>query len=183
MKKKLTVIAVALLALTIVCAAAFADGPEIKRIKYIGNGKVVVLFAEAVVRTKNQSIIVRDSRGNKLPAHIVKTTGKEVTLRVPNVRKDEQYTFELGGVNVGKNRNLRYSNYFFARDNWRKDRPELNACGPQQGRPGQNAKPGQPPKHQNGHPRQQQKPAPNQNGQWQPQQGGPERPLKPEEKK
>jgi len=169
MKKKLTVIAVALLALAIACAAAFADGAEIKRIKYIGNGKVVVLFAEAVVRTKNQSIIVRDSRGNKLPAHIVKTTGKEVTLRVPNVRKDEQYTFELGGVNVGKKRDLRYSNYFFAKDNWYNDRPEPNACGPQQGRPGQNAKLGQPPQHQN--------------GQWQPQQGGPERPLKPEEKK
>ena len=183
MKKKLTVIAVAPPALTIACTAAFADGPEIKRIKYIGNGKVVVLFAEAVVRTKNQSIIAHDSRGNKLPAQIIKTTGKEVTLRVPNVRKDEQYTFELGGVNVGKNRDLRYSNYFFAKDNWRNDRPVPNARGPQQGQPGQNAKLGQPPQHQNGQPKQPQKPAPNQNGQWQPPQGGPERPPKPEEKK
>lgn len=98
-------------------------------LKYIGNGKEVVLFAETVVRT-NQSIIVRDSRGNKLPAQIIKTRGKEVTLRVPNVRKDEQYTFELGGVNVGKNRDLRYSNYFFVKDNWRNNKPEPNARGP-----------------------------------------------------
>lgn len=160
MKKSFAAVCVSILAAVLACGAAFAGGPSIDKIQYKNNGSVLIKFAEQIVQSGGQSITVRDSNGRQVPAQIVKSSGRQMEIRVPQARNGEKYSFELNGMNVGKQQNAKFSNYFVAKKQWRNDAPERcgqpgqNRQGPQKNQPGQN-QPGQsqqgPQKNQPGH--------------------------------
>lgn len=162
MRKYLTFAAVMALAVVMSCGAAFAEGAGIRSIKYNGNGNVVIRFMQAIKRSPSGKITVRDSNGNVVPARIVKNSGSEMYVKVPNAQKGQKYTFDINGMNVGQQRNMSCSNQFEATPRWNNN--NFQNKGPQNGQQwNQNKKP----RPQNGQPGQQQNGQPGQPGQQQ----------------
>ena len=94
MKKSFAAVCVAILAAVLACGAAFAGGPSIDKIQYKNNGSVLIKFAEQIVQSGGQSITVRDSNGRQVPAQIVKSSGRQMEIRMPQAKTNEKYTFE-----------------------------------------------------------------------------------------
>jgi hypothetical protein len=77
--------------------AASANSPVLRTVTYKGKGKVLVVFREKV-KYKNPKVTVKDRKGRKLAAKIVRRGGDSVLFQVRKYTNNQKYTFRIKGI-------------------------------------------------------------------------------------
>lgn len=111
--KKLTVfslIAAMAFSITAVPSSAATGSPKIEDVEYNGSGVVEVDFV-GDVKYKRAKVTVRDNKGKKYKAKIVKKDEDDLKFRIKKYKKGRTYTFKIKGVkkwyNGGKYRTVK----------------------------------------------------------------------------
>lgn len=97
--KRITVFAAAL-ALVMTMGAVpsqAASAPRIEDVDYEGNGVVEVEFA-GDVKYRNVKITVKDSKGKKYKARVVRKDADDIKFKIKKFKKGKKYTFRIKGV-------------------------------------------------------------------------------------
>lgn len=100
MKKRLISLIITVMLLVTMAASAMAAAPTVKKVEYEGGKKVEVEF-KGRVSYKNPHIIVKDSKGSKLSARILKKDNDDISFSVSGLKAGGKYTFTLTGVRAG----------------------------------------------------------------------------------
>ncbi len=100
MKKRLISLVIAMMLLVTMTVPALATAPKVRKVEYEGGKKVEVEFTGRV-SYRNPAIIVKDSKGSKLSARIVKKDSDDVDFTVTGLKAGGKYTFTLAGVRAG----------------------------------------------------------------------------------